>query len=159
DCLVWAPSNPRAAPHGSDAPRRRTPRPRRRPRNSTVFVARDKSLLLFLVEFARDDFRLAIFEPQPVQQRDQSRAALVSDAEFLGDPSADLARRVRQGRRDPDFQLFLLLVAQLASAAADIKARQAFQTVLDKQAAPFADRIVVHKQRLRDPLAAPAGVE
>jgi hypothetical protein len=28
------------------------------------FIVRDESLLLFLVELARDDFRLVIFEPQ-----------------------------------------------------------------------------------------------
>jgi len=31
------------------------------------FIVRDESLLLFLVEFTRDDFRLVIFEPQAMQ--------------------------------------------------------------------------------------------
>ena len=31
------------------------------------FITRDESLLLFLVELARDNFRLVIFEPQAMQ--------------------------------------------------------------------------------------------
>src|SRR5450756_2265854 len=31
------------------------------------FIVRDESLLLFLVELTRDDFRLVIFEPQAMQ--------------------------------------------------------------------------------------------
>ncbi len=60
-----------------------------------LFVALDESLLLLFVELARDDARLVILEPQTMQQRDQSRAAFVDEAEFLLDPGADLARRAR----------------------------------------------------------------
>src|SRR5277367_1966349 len=63
-----------------------------------VFVARNERLLRFRIELARDDFGLVIFESQAMQQRDQARAAFVDEAEFLGDPGADLVER---GRVDP----------------------------------------------------------
>ena len=37
-----------------------------------LFVALNESLLLFFVELARDDIGFVIFEPQAMQQRDQS---------------------------------------------------------------------------------------
>ena len=52
-------------------------------------------LLLLFVEFARDDVRLVILQPQTMQQRNQSRTAFVNEAEFLFDKGADLARRAR----------------------------------------------------------------
>ena len=61
------------------------------------------------VELARDDVRLVIFEPQTMQQRDQSRAAFINEAEFLLDPGADLACRTRQRRADPRLQIVFLL--------------------------------------------------
>ena len=94
-----------------------------------------------------------------MQQRDQSRAAFVDDAEFLLDPGADLARRARQGRRDPGFQLFLLLVAHLAGAAARLETRQPFEAIREEQAVPPADRVVVQQQGPGDLLATPASVE
>ena len=124
-----------------------------------LFVARDESLLLFFVELARNDIRLVIFEPQAMQQRDQSRAAFVNEAEFLLDPGADLARRARQRRGDPGFQLFLLLAAQLASAALVAEARQPLDPVLFIQAMPSADGVVVQQQDLRNRLAAHPIVE
>jgi hypothetical protein len=39
-------------------------------------------------------------------------------------------------------------------AAARLEARQSFEAVVDEQAVPFADRIVVEQKRLRDFLAA-----
>src|ERR1039458_115434 len=92
-----------------------------------------------------------------MQQRDQSRAASVDEAEFLLDPGADLARRAWQDRPNPGFQLVLLLAVQLAGAAARIETRQPFEAFLDKQAVPFADRIVVQKQGRGDLFAAQIG--
>src|SRR5438552_8991771 len=43
-----------------------------------LLVARDESLLFLCVELARNDSRLVIFEPQAMQQRDQSRTAFVN---------------------------------------------------------------------------------
>src|SRR5271154_2276525 len=57
-----------------------------------------------------------------MQQRDQPRAAFVDEAEFLGDPGADLARRARQGRPDPGLQGVALLGAHLARTAAHLEA-------------------------------------
>ena len=57
-----------------------------------LFVALNESLLLFFVELARDDIGFVIFEPQAMQQRDQSYWLFVNDAEFILDPGADLAR-------------------------------------------------------------------
>jgi hypothetical protein len=68
--------------------------------NSTGVRARDERPLRFRVELARDDLGLVIFQPQAMQQRDQSRAALVDEAELLGDPGSDLPRRSRQGGAD-----------------------------------------------------------
>src|SRR5713101_6087426 len=68
-----------------------------------LVMALDESLLLRYVELARNDIRLVIFEPQPMQQRDQSRAAFIFEAELLLNPGADLARRARQRRADKDF--------------------------------------------------------
>src|ERR1035437_1426157 len=124
-----------------------------------LFIARDESLLLFFVQLARDDGWLVIFELQTMQQRDQSRAAGVDEAEFLLDPGADLARRAWQHRPDPGFQLGLVLAIQLAGAAARLETRQPFEAVLDKQAVPFADCIVVQKQGRGDLFAAPAIVQ
>ena len=89
-----------------------------------------------------------------MQQRDQSRAALVRDAKFRSDKGPDLAYRARQSRLHKGDHSGLLLVAQLASAAARLKTRQPFEAILDKQAMPFADRVVVQKEHLGDPLAA-----
>jgi hypothetical protein len=60
-----------------------------------LFIALNESLLLLFVELARNDIRLVIFEPQAMQQRDQSRTAFVNEAEFLLDPGADV--RVERG--------------------------------------------------------------
>src|SRR5450759_436090 len=82
-----------------------------------IIVALNERLLLLFIELARNDTWLVILQPQTMQERDQSRAALINEPEFLLDPGADLARCARQGRGDPGFQLVLLLAAQLASAA------------------------------------------
>jgi hypothetical protein len=78
-----------------DARRPQTARPRRAQGIQQLFVALNESLLLFFVELARDDIGFVIFEPQAMQQRDQSRPAFVNDAEFILDPGADLARCAR----------------------------------------------------------------
>ena len=67
-------------------------------------VKLDERALLRLVEMARNDFGLAIFEAETMQKRDQSRAAFVFHPEFRCDPRADLTRRARRGRANPPDQ-------------------------------------------------------
>jgi hypothetical protein len=69
-----------------------------------VIAALDEFLLLRHVELAGNDIRLVIFEPQAMQQRDQSRTAFVGEAEFPRDKGADLARRARQRRAGKTFK-------------------------------------------------------
>src|SRR5271168_4318840 len=94
-----------------------------------------------------------------MQQRDQPRAAFVDEAEFLGDPGADLARRARQGRPDPGLQGVALLGAHLARTAAHLEAGQAFDAVLFEKLVPVADRVVVEQQNLGHFLAAQAFIQ
>jgi transposase len=47
-----------------------------------LLISFDECLLFFRIEFADDDFRLVVFQAQPVQKRDQSRTAFVNDTEF-----------------------------------------------------------------------------
>jgi hypothetical protein len=108
-----------------------------------LFTGCNEFRLLFLAELARDDLRLVIFQPQSMQQCDQPGSARIDQTELLLDPGTDLARRARQGRHEPGFQSFLLLSAHLARAATGLKARQPFDTILDKQTMPPAYRIVV----------------
>jgi hypothetical protein len=54
------------------------------------------------------------------------------------DPGAYLARRARQRRRDPGFQLFLLFATQLTGAPACRETSEPFEAVLDEQAVPLA---------------------
>ncbi|KJB89907.1 hypothetical protein N826_10885 [Skermanella aerolata KACC 11604] len=54
-------------------------------------VGIDEGLLFGRVELARHRLGLAVFQPQTMQQRDQSGAALVDDPERLLDPRSDLA--------------------------------------------------------------------
>ena len=124
-----------------------------------IFIARDESLLLFFVELARDNVRLVIFKTQPMQQRDQSRAAFVNETEFLFDPGADVARRARQRRADKDLQRVFLRGAQKARAPAHVEAGQAFNPALLEEFAPVANGVVVEKQRSGDVLAAPSVVQ
>src|SRR5271168_5417582 len=111
-----------------------------------VFVARNERLLRFRIELARDDFGLVIFESQAMQQRDQARAAFVDEAEFLGDPGADLARRARQSRPDPGLQGLALLDAHFARAAAHLEAAEPFDAALLEKLIPAADRVVVEQE-------------
>ncbi len=124
-----------------------------------VIVVRDERLLGFLVQLSRDDLGLVIFEPQAMQQRDQTRAALVNKAEFLGDPRADLARRLRKRRRDPSLQGGGLLRAQQARTAAHVEAGQAFKPTLFEQRMPVPDRVVVEQKNLGHFLAAQAVIQ
>src|ERR1700719_3242212 len=81
-----------------------------------------------------------------MQQRDQPRAAFVDEAEFLGDPGADLARRARQGRPDPGLQSLALLGAHFARAAAHLEAAEPFDAALLEKLIPAADRVVVEQE-------------
>src|SRR4029077_15188353 len=99
--------------------------------------------------------RLVIFEPQPMQQRYQSRTAFINEPEFLLDPSADLARRARQRSADKDFQGVFLRGTQKARAPAHVEAGDAFDPALLEQFEPATDRVVVQKQRSGDLLRAP----
>ena len=65
-----------------------------------------------------------------------------------------MARRARQRRGDPGFQLFLLLAAQLASAALVAEIRQPLDPIHFIQAIPSADGVVVQQQHLRNRIAA-----
>src|ERR1700684_126051 len=58
-------------------------------------VKLDERALLGLVEMARNDFGLAIFEAETMQKRDQSRAAFVFHPEFRCDPRAERAEPAR----------------------------------------------------------------
>src|SRR5450755_4618581 len=120
-----------------------------------LFVALNESLLLFFVELARDDIGFVIFEPQAMQQRDQSRPAFVNDVEFILDPCADLARRTRQRRAYPRLQIVLLLHTQIACAPAHIEAGDAFDPALLEELTPAPDRVVIKEQRIGDLLTAP----
>ena len=65
-----------------------------------VLVGFDEPLLLLHIELAPDRFRLAVFEIEPMQQGDEPCAALIDDAKFAFDISADLACRARR-RKSP----------------------------------------------------------
>src|ERR1035437_1187357 len=124
-----------------------------------IIVALNERLLLHYVELARNDIRLVIFQSQTMQQRDQPRAAFINETEFRLDPGPDLAGRTRQSRSNPDLQFCLLLAVHLASAATGLKTSQPFKAILDKQAVPPADRVVIQQKRPRDLFAAPAGIQ
>jgi hypothetical protein len=119
-----------------------------------IFVGGDLRLLRFLVQPARDHFGLAIFQPQPMQQRNHPRAAFVDEAEFLGDPRADVTRRARKRRVRPSFQGYGLLRVHQAGTAAHVEGGQAFDAALLEQSMPFADRVVVEQQNPSHFLAA-----
>ena len=108
---------------------------------------------------SRNDIRLVIFEPQAMQQRDQSRTAFVNEAKFLFDPGTDMAGRARQRRADEYFQCLFLRGAQKARASAHVKTGQALDPTLFKQFEPAADRVVVQQQRSSDFLTTPTVVQ
>src|SRR5215468_6745580 len=128
-------------------------------RIQNLVVVLDERLLLVFIELAGDDIGLVIFEIEAVQQRDQSRAAFVNEAEFLRDEGADLPRRARQRGSDKGFQGLFLHSTQKACAAADVKTGEPLDAALLKQLVPAADRIVVQQQRGGDFLTAPAVVQ
>ncbi len=94
-----------------------------------------------------------------MQERDQSRAAFINEAEFLLDPGADLACRTRQRRAYPRRQIVFLLGGQIAGAPANIEAGEAFDPALFEELAPAADRVVVQQQCTGDLLAVPSIVQ
>src|SRR5271154_4079598 len=94
-----------------------------------------------------------------MQQRDQPRAALVDEAEFLLDPGADMARRTRKARRHPTLQRFGLLGAHLARTAAHVEAGQPFDAATFEQLIPAADRVVVEEQNLGHFMTAHAAIQ
>ena len=125
-----------------------------------IIVALDECLLLLFVEFARDDVRLVILQPQTMQKRNQSRTAFVNEAEFLFDKGADLARRARQRRADKGLQCVFLLGAQKSSRSPPtLEAGQALDLTLFKQFEPATDRVVVQQKRIGDFLTAPPVVQ
>src|SRR5437879_419765 len=99
-------------------------------------MALDEGFLLLYVKLAGNDIWLVIFEPQAMQQRDQSRTAFVDEAEFLLDKGADLARRARQRRADKGLQCIFLRGTQKARTAAHVKAGQALDPTLFEQLVP-----------------------
>src|ERR1700748_1621599 len=125
----------------------------------SLVVVLDERLLLVFIELAGDDIGLVIFEIEAVQQRDQSRAAFVNEAEFLRDKGADLARRAWQRGAAKGFQRLFLSAIHTKRAAADVKTGQAIDAALLKQLVTVADRIVVQQQRGGDFLTAPAVVQ
>ena len=86
-----APSSPQAAPHGSDAPRRRTAPLRRWQRVHQGLISLMKAFCLTTSSFCDSAVRLAVLHPQTMKQRNQPRAALINDAELLLDPRPDMA--------------------------------------------------------------------
>src|SRR6516164_2216985 len=88
------------------------------PKEFSLFVVRDELLLLVFIELAGDGIGLVIFQPEAMQQRDQSRAAFVNEAEFLRDEGTDFPRRARQRGSDKGFQGLFLHSTQKAAAAA-----------------------------------------
>ena len=56
------------------------------------------------VPLARHSFRIAMRHAQPMQPSDQTRAALMGDAELLLDPGANRAGGPRQRLGDPRLQ-------------------------------------------------------
>src|SRR5215470_16484870 len=125
----------------------------------SLVVVLDERLLLVFIELAGDDIGLVIFEIEAVQQRDQSRAAFVNEAEFLRDEGADLPRRARQRGSDKGFQGLFLHSTQKACAAAYVKTGEPLDAALLKQLVPAADRVVVQQKRCRDFLTAPPVVQ
>ncbi len=120
------------------------------------FVKRDERLLLCFVELARGDLLRVVFEPKAIRKRDQSRAALVNDAELRLDKGADRSRRARQTRRDPCFQLLLLRAAELAGRAFMAKLCQPIDPIFLIKTEPGSDRGVVDEQNPGDLLEAQA---
>src|SRR5262249_15076171 len=109
-------------------------------------VVLDERLLLVFIELAEDDIGLVIFEIETVQQRDQSRAAFVNEAEFLRNEGADLPRRARQRGSDKGFQGIFLHSTQKACAAAYVKTSEPLDAALLKQLVPAADRVGVQQK-------------
>src|SRR5580658_9449058 len=124
-----------------------------------LVVVLDERLLLVFIELAGDDIGLVIFEIEAVQQRDQSRAAFVNEAEFLRDKGADRARRAWQRGADKGFQRLFLRGIQETRAAAHVKTGEPLDAALLKQLVPATDRVVVQQKRCRDFLTAPPVVQ
>src|SRR3954471_21165420 len=116
-------------------------------------VGVDEGLLFGRVELARHRLRLAMFQPQTMQQRNQPGAALVDDPEPLLDPRSDLAGRPRQGFANPCLQRRLLVQAQWTGPAAVVEAGQAIDAILLEQVVPRPDRVVVDQQHPADLVA------
>ena len=94
-----------------------------------------------------------------MQQRDQSRAAFINEAEFRLDPGADLACRTRKRSAYPRLQIVFLLGGHIACAPAHIEAGQAFDPALLEEPAPAAHGVVVEQKPFGDLLTAPPGVK
>jgi hypothetical protein len=94
-----------------------------------------------------------------MQQRDQPRATLVDEAEFLADPGADVARRARKRGVHPGPQGLGLLGVHQARTATRVERSQAFEPAPLEQRVPAADRVVVEQKPLRHFLAALAVVQ
>src|SRR3974390_2290324 len=120
-----------------------------------ILVSLDERLLLFHVELAPDRLGLAVFEPEPMQQSDEPRAALIDDAELPLDIGADLARRARQGRPPPSDKGLFLRLGEMARAAADLEALKPLEPLLVVNLAPASDCIVVEIKRPGAPSRAP----
>lgn len=124
-----------------------------------VLIGGNERLLLFHVEIATNRFRLAIFEPQPMQQSDQSRAALINDAELLLDKGADLTCRTWQGLGYKGDERRFLRRRQMARTAAAFEPFKTSEPGGVINLAPASDRVVVHIEGFGDPFAAPAVVQ
>ena len=116
-------------------------------------VGVDEGLLFGRVELARYRLRLAVFQSQTMQQRDQPGTALVDDPELVLDPRSDLAGRPWQGFADPFLQLFLLFQAQPTGPTAVVEPGQPIDAILLEQVVPRPDRGVVDQQHPADLVA------
>ncbi len=113
-----------------------------------LFVSFDEGLLFFRIELSADDFRLVVFQAQPVQQGDQPRTAFVNHAEFPLDKGSNFARAARQGLGNMSLQRFLLLRGKMARTASSIELFQARDPALAIELAPASDRIVIKIENL-----------
>jgi hypothetical protein len=81
-----------------------------------LFVIVNERLLACFIEITGYPARRAVFEAQPMQQRDQAGVAIAKTVVFL-QPSADQLRAARQLLGDPSLQHRLLIFAQAAQTA------------------------------------------
>ena len=104
-------------------------------------ISLDESFLFRRVQLAGDRFRFAMFQAETMERRDETRPALIIDA----DPGAHLPGRAGQGFGDPRFQAGLSLHRRPANAAFMPKAGQTLDPVSLIQLVQGPDRVLVRQ--------------